>query len=141
MRLVLDTDVVVAAMRSPTGASAGLLVAATDGVITMLANVALVLEYEAVCRRAEHIKAAGFDAKNLSLFLDAIMALVEPVESHFVWRPQLRDAADEMVLEAAINGSAEAIVTFNRRDFGKAPELFGVKVLLPRDALRSLIYE
>jgi predicted nucleic acid-binding protein len=52
---------------------------------------------------------------------DAVLAMVEPVETHFLWRPQLRDPTDELVLEAAVNGQAAAIVTFNRRDFGAVP--------------------
>ena len=67
-----------------------------------------------------------------------MLAVLVPVESHFVWRPQLRDPADEMVLEAAVNGSAQAIVSFNRRDHAPAPARFGIRVLLPRDASRSL---
>lgn len=125
-------------MRSPSGASAGLLSAALERNVTLLANVALVLEYESVCARTEHMAAAGISVKELGIFLDAIAVLVEPVESHFVWRPQLRDPADEMVLEAAVNGGADAIVTFNRRDFGPAPARFGIRVLLPFDALRRL---
>jgi putative PIN family toxin of toxin-antitoxin system len=138
MRAVLDTDVVVAAMRSPSGASARLIDLALVGAVRLLANVALVLEYEAVCSRAEHMLVAGFGGKELAIFVDALAALVEPVESHFVWRPQLRDLGDEMVLEAAVNGSADAIVTFNRRDFGAVPGRFGIRVLLPRDALKGL---
>jgi len=64
--------------------------------------------------------------------------LADPVETHFLWRPQLRDLSDEMVLEAAVNGQAQAIVTFNRRDFGTAPAKFGIEVLLPREALALL---
>ncbi len=64
--------------------------------------------------------------------------MVEPVESHFMWRPQLRDPGDEFVLEAAANGRADAIVTFNGRDFGKAPSLFGVEVLTPVEAVRRI---
>ncbi len=138
MRAVLDTDVVVAALRSPSGASAGLLEVALEGRLTILANVALILEYEAVCGRAEHLAAAGVTAKQAAMFVDAVAALSEPVESHFVWRPQLRDPSDEMVLEAAVNGRAEAIVTFNRRDFGSVPERFGLRLLSPRDALRRI---
>ena len=136
--MVLDTDVVVAALRSPGGASAGLLAAALDGGVTLLANVALVLEYEAVRTRAEPVAASGLSAKQVAIFVDAIVALVEPVESHFIWRPQLRDPADEVVLEAAVNGGARAIVTFNQRDFGTTPSRFGIEVLLPRDTLRRL---
>lgn len=139
MRLVLDTDVVVAAMRSPTGASAALLEAALNGKVTMLANVALMLEYEAVCVRSEHLEAAGLSGPELGVFLDALASLAEPVESHFVWRPRLRDPGDEMVLEAAVNGGASGIVTFNARDYGTVPAEFGIRVLLPRDALRRVM--
>lgn len=135
MRLVLDSDVVVAAMRSPRGASAALLRAARDGRITLLMSVPLAVEYEAVCRRAEHRTAAELSEAELAIFLDAVMAMAEPVETHFLWRPQLRDPGDEMVLEAAANGGADALVTFNLRDFGMAPSRLGIELLTPREAL------
>lgn len=138
MRVVLDTDVIVAAMRSPSGASAALLDAAAGGRMTLLANVALILEYEAACKRAEHVAASGLALTETELFVDAVAALTTPVESHFVWRPQLRDPADEMVLEAAVNGRADAIVTFNLRDYGSVPERFGVHLFLPRDAYKRV---
>lgn len=135
---MLDTSVVVAAMRSPTGASAALLMRARRGKVTLLANVALALEYEAVCRRIEHALAAGLTTDEVELFVDAVVAMVEPVESYFLWRPLLRDPTDEMVLEAAVNGRAAAIVTFNHRDFGGAPLEFGIEVLTPAIALRRI---
>ena len=135
MRFVLDTNVIVAAMRSPTGASAALLMAARRNQIVIVANVALALEYEATCSRAEHILASGLSAAQVGIFLDAVIAMAEPVETHFLWRPLLRDPADELVLEAAVNGQAAAIVTFNQRDFGAVPLQFGIEVLLPRMAL------
>jgi putative PIN family toxin of toxin-antitoxin system len=135
---VLDTNVIVAAMRSPAGASAALLKAARREKITILANVALALEYEATCLRAEHGVAAGLRQSQVAIFVDAVIAMTEPVESHFLWRPQLRDPADELVLEAAVNGRASAIVTFNTQDFGTAPLLFGIEVLSPVAALRRI---
>ena len=135
---VLDTSVVVAAMRSPTGASVTLLMRARKGKSTLLANVALALEYEATCQRAEHTLAAGRTVDEVGVFVDAVLAMVEPVESHFVWRPMLRDPADEMVLEASANGRAAAIVTFNQRAFGVIPLQFGVEVLTPAVALRRI---
>jgi len=136
--MVLDTDVIIAALRSPSGASAALLMAARRGELTMLANVALALEYEATCRRAEHGVAAGLSPAQVGVFIDAVIALAEPVETHFLWRPQLRDPGDELVLEAAVNGQANAIVTFNQKDFGEIPMKFSVEVLAPVDALRRI---
>jgi predicted nucleic acid-binding protein len=138
VRCVLDTNVVVAAMRSPVGASAFLLFAARRGHITMLANVALALEYEATCRRLEHVAASGLSPDEAEAFVAAVVAMAEPVESHFIWRPRLRDPGDELVLEAAANGGAAAIVTFNRRDFGSVPLQFVVDVLTPIEAVRRI---
>jgi len=122
-------------MRSPEGASAFLLMAARAGRITMLANVALALEYEAICRRTEHMAAADLSSADVEIFLTAVVAMAEPVESHFMWRPQLRDPDDELVLEAAVNGRAAVIVTFNQRDFGQTPNRFGIDVVTPAEAI------
>jgi putative PIN family toxin of toxin-antitoxin system len=138
VRCVLDTNIVVAGMRSPTGASAALLRAARRNRLTLLGNVALALEYEATCLLAEHMLAAGLRPAEATVFVNAVIAMLEPVESHFLWRPQLRDPADELVLEAAVNGQAEAIVTFYRRDFGTVPGRFGVAVLTPGEAIRRI---
>jgi len=138
MRLVLDTNVVVAAMRSPSGASAHLVMAARRGEIVLLANVALALEYEATCKRAEHVAASGLTLAEADIFVRVIVAMAEPVESHFMWRPQLRDPGDELVLEAAVNGQAAAIVTYNLRDFGDVQLQFGVEVLTPIQAIRRI---
>jgi predicted nucleic acid-binding protein len=135
VRLVLDTDVVVAAMRSPTGASAAILRAVRRGAPTLLLSVPLALEYEAICSEAEHRLGSGLSEEEVDIFLTAVIAMAEPVMTHFLWRPQLRDAGDEMVLEAAVNGGADALVTFNVRDFGAAPARFGIELLLPREAI------
>ena len=134
----MDTDVVVAAMRSPTGASAAILRAVRQGRITLLISVTLALEYEAVCGEAEHRLASGLSEQEVDVYVTALIALAEPVETHFLWRPQLRDPGDEMVLETAVNGRADALVTFNVRDFGSVPAVFGIDILLPREALRRI---
>jgi putative PIN family toxin of toxin-antitoxin system len=143
VRFVLDTNVIVAAMRSPGGASAAILLAARQGrsvakFPTLLVSVPLALEYEAVCCETEHRMASGLSEPEVVVFLTAIIALAEPVETHFLWRPQLRDPGDEMVLEAAVNGGADALVTFNVRDFGNVPSEFGIETLLPREAIRRI---
>lgn len=139
LRCVLDTDVVIAAMRSPTGASAAILLAAMDNPeIRLLVSVPLVLEYEAKCLLPEHWQAAGFSQAEAHFFLDTVTTLMEPVRLDFRWRPQLRDPGDEMVLETAINGRADILVTFNLRDYAQAPQQFGIQVLRPADTLRRI---
>jgi predicted nucleic acid-binding protein len=95
----------------------------------------LALEYESVCQKAEHRLAAGLSERQVDIFVTAAIAMAEPVETHFLWRPQLRDANDEMVLEAAVNGRAGALITFNVRGYGNVPSRFGVDLLLPREAI------
>lgn len=134
----MDTDAVVAAMRSPSGASAGIIRAVRQNRVTLLLSVPLVLEYEAVCQRTEHRIAAGLSVREVDAFLNAIVAMGEPVHTHFLWRPQLHDPNDEMVLETAVNGHADVLVTFNLRDFGTAAAQFGIQALLPREAIARI---
>ncbi|MGK6312796.1 putative toxin-antitoxin system toxin component, PIN family [Neorhizobium sp. DT-125] len=138
MRVVFDTATMVAAIRSNAGASRLLLVAALERRLTMLASVPLMVEYQAVMTRPRHLAAAGLSAQEVGGLLDAVAAVAEPVRLAFLWRPAARDPDDDMVLEAAVNGRAEAIVTFNLRDLEKAAHQFGIEVLSPGDAWKRL---
>ena len=138
MKLVLDTDVVVAALRSPTGAAAELVRRARRGRITLAASVSLFVEYEAVCSRQRHLEAAGLILTDVGVFLDALAFLVQPVTIHYLWRPQLNDPADELVLEAAVNARADALLSFNVRHFQPAAAKFDLRVSQPGPFLRSL---
>lgn len=138
MKLVLDTDVIVAALRSPSGASAELLRLARHGDIGIAVSVPLVLEYEAVTTRADHLAASGLSLGETQAVIDVLVSIAEWTRIDYRWRPQTRDPADEMVLEAAINARADAIVTFNRRDFGSAPDKFGIGCWLPGETLEML---
>ena len=138
MRYILDTDIVVAALRSTKGASAAAVRGVREGRGTYLLSTALLLEYEAICKRPEHLAAAGLTEREVDVVLDVLAASAERVETSYRWRPQLRDAADELVLEAAVAGRADAIVTFNVRDFGAAPARFHVEVMRPQELLRRL---
>lgn len=138
LRVVLDTTVVVSAFRSRTGASNLILRAVTERRIEALVTTALFLEYEDVMQRPEQRAATGLDAAATEHALSALAVVLRPVEVHFRWRPQLADPADELVLEAAVNGAADAIVTFNRRDFVGSAERFGVEVLAPAEVWRKV---
>lgn len=133
LRLVLDTNVLVAALRSRTGASFALLDALEDGAFQPIVTTALLLEYEAVLSRPSH----RGDPRRLATFLDAVADRADRSPVRYRWRPQLPDADDEMVLEAAVNGRADAIVTFNVRDL-RAATRFGLAVWTPADAMREM---
>ncbi|MGE0005761.1 MAG: putative toxin-antitoxin system toxin component, PIN family [Parvibaculaceae bacterium] len=137
MRLVLDTNVIVAAFRSRNGASNLLLRFADQDLVTPLCSTALFLEYEAVLSRKEMRAVTGHTLDDVAQVMRAIAAIAEGVNISFRTRPMLSDAADEMVLEAALNGNADAIVTHNVRDFSSARKL-GVTIATPADIVREL---
>lgn len=131
MKHVLDTNVVVAAVRSPQGASAELLRLTLTKQLAVSCSVPLFLEYEAVLTRPEQLLAAGVSAGDVVNLLDVLAGVVQRVDIAYLWRPQLRDAADDMVLEAAVNGQVNSIITFNQRDFLPQTSKFGISVLTP----------
>ena len=105
----------------------------------MLATPPLFLEYEDVLKRPEQLAASRLSLTDMNTALDALVALIEPIEAHLSWRPQLSDPDDEMVLEAAINGRADALVTYNTAHFRAAAARFGVRLARPADILHEVI--
>jgi putative PIN family toxin of toxin-antitoxin system len=137
VRLVLDTSVLVAAFRSSTGASRTLLRLLAQRRFQLVASSALYLEYEAILTRPEQIAVHGVSPHNISRFLLDTAYFTDQVRVYFHYRPQLNDPNDEMVLEAAINGRADAIVTHNLRDFLPAARHFGIEVLTPGSIIKQ----
>jgi len=135
---VLDTDVVVAALRSDRGASRQLLLAALNRRFELLLSVPLILEYEAVLTRPHHLAACGLSSAQVGRVLDDLAAVARPVRLAFRWRPRLSDPDDDMVLETAMNGNADAIVTFNQRDFVAGMEAADFVAISPAMALQQI---
>ena len=135
---MLDTDVLVAAVRSDRGASRALLTSALERRYPILASVPLMLQYESVLTRAEHLAAARISAADVEILLDAIALVAEPIRISYLWRPVLADPGDDLVLETAVNGRADVVATFNRRHFEPAAAPFGLEILAPADAVRRL---
>ncbi|MGA8874482.1 MAG: putative toxin-antitoxin system toxin component, PIN family [Candidatus Korobacteraceae bacterium] len=138
LRVVLDTSVIVAALRTRLGAGNAVLQLVANRRIVLLATPPLFLEYEEVLLRPEQRLAHGLEPDEVQEFLAELAALVEPVELHFRWRPQSRDPNDEMLVEAAINGRADALVTYNISDFQDAGRRFGIRVLRPAELLKRM---
>ncbi|RUU28408.1 MAG: putative toxin-antitoxin system toxin component, PIN family [Mesorhizobium sp.] len=136
-RIVLDTNVLTAGLRSRNGASFAVLRLVANRQLCPLVTTALFLEYETVLTRPEQRAIHGLSLADLDRLLAGFAVLAEPVELHFLWRPQLNDPKDEMVLEAAINGRADALVTHNRRDFVTAAGRFEVPVVSPAELLEG----
>lgn len=135
---VLDTDVMVAAIRSDRGASRQLLLAALNEQFELLLSVPLMLEYESVLTRPQHLAACGLSSEDVGRVLDDLASVARPVRLAFRWRPQLSDPGDDMVLETAVNGSADGIVTFNQHHFAKVSDNFDCAVMLPATALQHI---
>lgn len=129
--LVLDTNVLVAALRSTTGFSRRLLIDVLKGRTVAAVSVPLFIEYEDVLSRPAYLRAFGLTQSEVAIFLDGLAGVLQPVDICYLWRPQLKDPADEMVLEAAVNGGAEAILTWNTKDFVPASRRFDVQVMTP----------
>jgi putative PIN family toxin of toxin-antitoxin system len=137
MRVVLDTAVVVAALRSPDGASRLWLESVLQRQTRLLLSVPLALEYEAVLLRPEQLKATGLRAADILAVLDALCSVCEKVDLLYLWRPMVRDPNDEMVIETAFVGHAELLVTFNIKDFAGA-EAIGIPVVTPGHAWHNM---
>jgi putative PIN family toxin of toxin-antitoxin system len=134
-RVVLDTSVLVAAVRSRRGASFEVLSRLPEGEYEVAVSVSLVLEYESVLLR--HLEASPLDESDVRDLIDYVCGVALRQEIFFLWRPYLRDPADDLVLELALAAQCEAIVTHNVRDFRGAEKL-GVRVLTPGEFLQEL---
>jgi predicted nucleic acid-binding protein len=133
-RIVIDTNVLVSAVRSRRGASYQVLTAVGQGRFEHVLTVPLVLEYEDVLHRPNAVPISRSAAADVIDYLCAT-GIQQPV--HFLWRPKLPDLKDDMVLEAAANGGCSHIVTHSVRDFGPARSL-RIAAVSPRDFLSMM---
>jgi putative PIN family toxin of toxin-antitoxin system len=138
LRVVLDTDVIVAGFASAAGASRRLLLAALDKEMCLLLSTPLILEYEAVLTRTSVLEMAGISAEEVLAVLDEFAGVCVPVAFDFRVRPGARDPDDDLVLETAVNGGADVIATFNLADLRDGAARFGIPVERPGEVLRRM---
>jgi putative PIN family toxin of toxin-antitoxin system len=134
-RVVLDTSVLVAALRSRRGASFALLELLRAGAFEVAISVPLVVEYEAVLMR--HVETLGLHPTEVGTLVDYLCVVGKPHRIHFLWRPTLRDAKDDFLLELAVAAECDYIVAHNVTDFAGI-DRFGVRPMKPGQFLRQL---
>ena len=135
VKIVIDTNVLVAALRSKRGASYRLLSLLGAGAYELYLSVPLALEYEEVLIRLS--PDLGWSQDDVHDFLRILLAAAHKQDIHYLTRPRLQDPKDEMVLEVAVNAGCEYLVTYNSRDFAGA-ETYGVQVVDPKTFLEII---
>lgn len=135
LQVVLDTNVVVAALRSRRGAAHRLLSLVGTGAFEHSLSVGLLFEYEAALTRP----GIGIllPRRRLEDVLDYLAASARRQQIHYLWRPVLRDPSDDLVLEVAVAGGCQAIVTYNVRDFAGS-DRFSIRVVTPAQFLAAM---
>ena len=133
--IVIDTNVIVAALRSKRGASHRLLCLLGGSKFETSISVPLILEYEQACKEVEH--ELTLSAREVDDVIDYVCLVSKHRRVFYLWRPFLRDPKDDMVLELAVSAQCDFIVTFNIRDFSGI-EQFGLKAVTPQEFLRIL---
>ena len=136
MRVVFDTSILVAAARSRQGASFALINLIPAGEFQLCLSVGLYVEWQAVLTRKENLP-PGRTEKDALGFLRYLASQAHLQEIHFLWRPFLSDADDDMILELAVAAGCRYIVTHNVKDFRGSEEL-GVTAISPRDFLNLI---
>jgi putative PIN family toxin of toxin-antitoxin system len=131
-RIVLDTNVLISAMRSNRGPAFRLVSLLGAGRFEISLSVGLAFEYESVLGRATPL-----NAEEIAELLDFLCSIAVRQRVFYLWRPMLRDPGDDLVLELAVASRSRAIVTFNHRDFAGS-EQFGIEILSPARFLQQL---
>ena len=133
--IVIDTNVIIAALRSKKGASNKLLALIGTSRFEIHDSVALILEYEDVIQRQR--TELGLSEDDVSIFIDSLCSMAHHHKIYFLWRPSLPDVNDELVLELAVSAKCEYILTHNIKDF-KGTEKFGIKAITPKEFLQVI---
>ena len=135
LQIIIDTNVLLSAVRSQLGASFRLLSSIEDSRFEINLSVALALEYEDVLKRPA--LNPNLTIQEVDDILDFLCQNANLCEIFYLWRPTLRDPKDDFVLELAVESNCDYIVTFNTKDFAGA-EKFGIKAIRPKEFLQII---
>ena len=135
MKIVIDTNVLFAALKSHRGASYKLVSILPSEVFSIAISVPLIIEYEDVLKRGK--LPAYITEKDIGDFIDFFCHIGDQQDIFFLWRPFLPDPSDDLVLEIAVAGGCDAIITYNKRHF-KNVEKFGLRIIDPKEFLTEI---
>ena len=135
MWVVLDTCILFSALRSSRGASFRIIRSLPSSKFRPAVSTPVFFEYEEVLRRPKQFP--HLSTKDIEDFLDFMASACDHVRGNFLWRPQLPDPDDDLFLESAVSGQADAIVTYNQRDF-LGSERFGIRVISPQEFISEI---
>jgi uncharacterized protein len=139
MVIVLDTNIFVAALLGARGASRSVLRLCLEGRLQPLMGAALFAEYESLLSREPLFRGCLLDARQRDALFNAFLSVCRWTNIYYGWRPNLRDEADNHLIELAVAGGASAIITKNVRDFKEAELHFpGLRILLPEELLKEM---
>lgn len=134
-KIVIDTNVLISALRSRKGASFKLFSLLDSGKFVLNISVPLLLEYESIAMR--ELDSLNLNEEDINDFLDYICTIGNKCKIFYLWRPYLKDVKDDFILELAFNSESDFIITYNKKDFKKI-EKFGINVLNPKEFLEII---
>jgi putative PIN family toxin of toxin-antitoxin system len=138
IKIVLDTSVLMSVLISSKGSSRELIRRCLKGEYQPLMGNALFSEYESVIQRSEIVAKCPLTSAEISALLASFMSVSQWIYIYYLWRPNLKDEADNHLIELAVAGNAQIIATHNIKDFQNAELLFSnLSILKPEEIIRS----
>jgi len=134
-QIVIDTNVLLSALRSRRGASYRLLMCLGGDMFDIHISVPLILEYEDAIKNS--LDALSFTEQDIDDVIDYLCAVGRHHKLYYLWRPYLRDPKDDMVLEVAVAAGCDFIITYNKKDF-EGTQQFGVGILTAQEFLKRI---
>jgi uncharacterized protein len=123
-KIVVDTNVFIGSLIGKKGPNRKLIQKCLNSEFQPLMGNALFVEYESVIHRDDIQSKCPLSKQEISEFLSAFMSVCQWVTIYYLWRPNLRDEADNHLIELAVAGNAKFVVTNNAKDFRNTQLLF-----------------
>lgn len=135
MTVILDTSIIFSALQSKNGVSYKLFEKLLNDEFSIAISVPLVMEYEAMLKKK--LVPEIYTVEDIDNVINYLCLIGRHTKIYYLWRPHLKDAFDDHVLEVALSSGVSYIVTHNIKDFKNAKEM-GITAITPRDFLLLL---